>query len=239
MKTLLTIIACRGCEEYGESDNGIQFICPQENEDDTNFLSRAVKEAKGKYAIVTDRSFELADVQSILNITDKNSADLICFVGGNAIKTSILKGLRDFTDPFSFRILGITGCKGLLKTVYTPLKFSKESTVFYEGDVEGIRRASEAFVKIKAKLTKEIYSLAFSMICDKIVLYYLSAMLEIRNGTLQAEKLIEFDNKLKAEIVLYLAVQKRFTYANLDKLRENGFKISWFTQRKFRKALGK
>lgn len=239
MKTLLTIIACRGYVDSGELEGAIQFICPSDNEEQTGFLARASKEAKGKYCVVTDGLFELADVQSLLNIIDKNTADLVCFVGGNAIKTSLLKGLKDYKDPFSYRIMSILNCKSLLKTVYNPIKFVKENTAFCESDVEGILCASEQFVKVKAKLNKEIYSYIFNMLCDKIVLYYLSAMLEIRNGTLQAETLIGFDNKLKAEIVLYLAVQKRFTYADLDKLREKGFKINWFTNRKFKKVLGK
>ena len=240
MKTLLTIIACRGCKEYeNETESQVQIIRPDEGENEKDFLARALKGAKGKYSVVADRHFLLSDIQSVLNIIDKNTADMVCFVGGNAIKTSILKGLKDYIDPFSFRILGIVNCKSILKTVYNPLSFSKESAVFSDKEVEGILCAADGFVKVKAKLNKEIYTYAFNLLCDKIVLYYLCAMLKIRDKELEAEQLINFDSKLKAEIVLYLAVQKRFTYADLDKLREKEFKISWLTKRKFKKVLGK
>ncbi len=77
------------------------------------------------------------------------------------------------------------------------------------------------------------------MLCDRLVIYYLYALLSIKDGNLDSGKLIAFDGKLKAEIVLYLALEKRFTYAKLQKLREKNFKISGWTARKFRKILAK
>lgn len=240
MKILLTLVVCMKNGDEGSKPlyDGIELIYPSGDETEKDFLARAVKAAKGKYSVVCDREFLLSDVQSVLNIIDKNTADMVCFTGGIAIKTSILKGIKDYEDAFSFRLAGVMGCKNLLKTVYNPFTFDKKNGAFKEENVAGLLCSAELFGKVKAKLNKEIYTYAFNMLCDKLALYYLHAMLAIRDGTMQAEALIEFDNKLKAEIVLYLALEKRFTYAKLQKLRDKQFKISWLTAKKFRKVLG-
>ena len=62
-------------------------------------------------------------------------------------------------------------------------------------------------------------------------------MVAIKEGRLESEKLISFDNRLKGEIVLFLALEKNFKAANLTKLRKKGFKISRFTAKKFKKLL--
>ena len=240
MKILLTLVVCGNSGEASRKPlyDGLELIYAEEGESEKDFLARAAKSAKGKYSVICDRGFLLADVQSVLNIIDKNTADMVCFEGGTAIKTSVLKGLKDYSDAFSFQMYGIFNCRNLLKTDYKPFKFKKSSGIFNEENVAGILCSAEEFSKIKAKLSKEIYSYAFNMLCEKLVLYYLYAMLAIKDANLEAEKLIEFDNKLKAEIVLYLALEKRFTYAKLQKLRDKQFKISWLTARKFRKILG-
>ena len=178
-----------------------------------------------------ENTLKLADVQSILNILDKNTADIVCFMGGAVFRTAIMKNaVKDCEDAFSCRVLALLECKNLLKTVYNPFIFVKRAKDFTEENTEGIKKA-------KAKLTKEIYSFAFDMLCSKLVTYYLYSMLAIKDGSMPAEKLIDFDNKLKAEIVLYLALDKRFTYAKLQKLRDKGFKIPSLTARKFKKCL--
>ena len=236
MKNLLTLAVSINFGELPEAPcDGIEIISIDENESEKDFLARAVKGAKGKYTVICDRKFAFADVQSLLNIIDKNSSDMVSFTSGAAIKTSVLKGLKDYTDSFSFRLLAVTGCKSILKTVYLPFTFEKSRRPFRQENVAGLAYSAETFGKVKAKLNKEIYSYAFNMLCDRLIAYYIFAMLAIKDGDLQADELIEFDNKLKAEIVLYLALEKRFTYAKLQKLREDGFKIGWLTARKFRK----
>ena len=239
MKILLTLFVCgnSGQEKPSSLYDGIELIYKDDNESEKDFLGRAAKSAKGKYAVVCENGFKFADVQSLLNIIDKNTADMVCFTGGNAVKVSVLKNIKDFPDAFSFKLSGVMNCKNLLKTVYSPFNFEKEKCSYCEEKSEGILYSAETFGKVKAKLNKEIYSYAFNMLCEKLTAYYLYAILAIKDGNLQAEKLIEFDNKLKAEIVLYLALEKRFTYAKLQKLRDKQFKISFFTARKFRKAI--
>ena len=240
MKILLTVVVCENSSD-GRSNtlyDGIELIYPNENESGKDFLARAIKCAKGKYAVICDRKFRFANVQSVLNIIDKNTADMVCFNGNAAFKVSILKALKDYSDAYSLRIFAVLGCKTLLKTDYNPFTFEKECGKFTDENTAGLLLSAETFGKVKAKLPKEIYSYAFDAICERLIAYYLHSMLAIYDGEFEADKFIAFDNKLKAEIVLYLALEKRFTYAKLHKLRDKQFKISWLTARKFRKIQG-
>lgn len=239
MKNLLSVVIFGSAEKQSATlYDGIELLYADEGESEKDFLTRAAKTAKGKYTVICDRAFKFADVQSLLNIIDKNAADMVCFVSDVALKTSVLRTVaKDCEDCFSLTALTVFSCKTIMKTTYCPFSFSKPNGSFKENNTAGILLAAETFGKVKAKLPKEIYSYAFNMLCDKLVFYYMYAMLAIRDGALPAEKLIEFDNKLKAEIVLHLALEKRFTAAKLHKLREKGFKISRFKASKFRKIL--
>ena len=238
MKILLTIVVCNEANKDLPACDGIEFIYPEENEAEKAFLTRALKSAKGKYSYICPHKIRLADAQSLLNILDKNSADMVSFMGGAVIKTSELKSVvKDCPDAFSLCALAVMESKTSLKTVYTPFIIEKGTVKFTNENTEGMLLAASEFKKVKAKLSKEIYSYAFEMLCARIIEYYLYAMLSIRDGKLETDKLKEFDNKLKAEIVLYLAVDKRFTAAKLQKLRAKGFKISYFTAKKFKKQI--
>lgn len=241
MKILLTVVVC-GNGADGRSAplyDGIELIYPDGGEGVKDFLARALKAAKGKYTVVLDTKFLFADVQPLLNIIDKNTADMVCFNGGIALKTAVLKNVvKDCADSFSCRILGVFACKNLLKTDYNPFTLERAAGAFTDENTAGLLLCAETFGRIKAKLPKEIYTYSFNCLCDRLVTYYLYAMLAIREGKLTADKLTAFDGKLKAEIVLYLALEKRFTYAKLQKLRNKEFKISWLAERKFRKVLG-
>ncbi|MDE5728695.1 MAG: hypothetical protein K2I20_00780 [Clostridia bacterium] len=59
----------------------------------------------------------------------------------------------------------------------------------------------------------------------------------IHKNEISADELKELDLKLKQNIVLYIAMQKRFTAANLQKLREKNFKINFLTFNKLKKSL--
>ena len=240
MKTLLTIVVCNeaGKEKALTLYDGIELIYPEENETEKDFLTRAFKTANGKYSLVCVNKFRFADVQSLLNILDKNAADMVNFMGGSVLKTSTLKNVvKDCPDAFSACVLAIMESKAMLKTVYTPFIFEKGAVTFNDDNTEGMLLAASEFKKVKAKLSKEIYSYVFDLVCARLVDFYLYAMLAIKDGKFEAEKLVSFDNKLKAEIVLYLALDKRFTYGNLQKLRNKEFKISYFTAKKFRKQI--
>lgn len=240
MKNLLTIVvSCETCEKHASTlYDGIELIYREEDEKEKDFVLRAIKNAKGKYAILLNRNFMLADVNSLLNILDKNSPDMVCFTGGTAIRISVIeKVVKDCEDLFSCFVLSVLNCKTILKSTYMPFIFEKQEVNFTEANYSGIIVAAEAFSAAKAKLSKDIYSYTLNMLCTRLISYYLFAMVSIKEGAFEAETLVAFDSRLKSEIVLYLALEKNFTAAKLDKLRKKNFKISRLTARKFRKIL--
>lgn len=240
MKNLLTIVvSCDvGAKHSATLYDGIELIYPEENESEKDFIGRAVKSAKGKYCFLCDRKFTFADVNSLLNILDKNPSDMVSFIGGTAVKTSVVKGAyKDCEDLFSCFILSLLGCKTLMKSVYMPFSLERREVKFTEENYNGILASAAAFGASKAKLTKDIYSHVLDAMCVRLISYYVYAMVAIKDGDMDAEKLIAFDSRLKTEIVLYLALEKNFTAGNLNKLRKKGFKISVFKANKFRKIL--
>lgn len=240
MKTLLTIIVGYDTDEKHTSTlyDGIELIYPEKGEKEKDFITRAVKIAKGKYAVLLQQKFRFADLNSLLNILDKNSPDMVIFAGGTAIKISVIKNvIKDCKDLFSCYVLSVLSCKTLLKSVYMPLIFVKGEVNFTEENYAGLLVASEAFGEAKAGLSKDIYSHVMNSLCARLVPFYLYAIVAIHEGSMDADKLISFDNRLKTEIVLYLTLEKNFTYAKLAKLRKKGFKISWLTAKKFAKQL--
>ena len=240
MKNLLTIVVSRdtGIRHASTLYDGIELIYPEDEEAEKDFILRAIKNAKGKYTILLEKKFMFADVSSLLNILDKNSPDMVVFTGGTAIKTSVVKAVvKDSRDIFSCFILSVLSCKTVLKSNYTPFTFDKSSVSFSEDNYSGILIAAEAFGAAKAKLTKDIYSHVMNVLCARLVSFYLSAMVAIKEGTMDKETLLSFDSRLKSEIVLFLALEKNFTAAKLTKLRKREFKISRFTAKKFKKLL--
>ncbi|MDE7440301.1 MAG: hypothetical protein K2N23_07330 [Clostridia bacterium] len=240
MKNLLSIVvSCDLGEKYNSTlYDGIEIIYPEENETEKDFILRAAKNAKCKYAVLLDKKFMFADVNSLLNILDKNSSDMVCFTGGTAIKTSVVKSVaKDCADLFSCFSLSVLNCKTVLKSTYMPFTFERREVCFTEANYSGILISAEAFGAAKAKLTKDVYSYVLNALCTRLIAYYLFAIVAIKSGEMESEKLVSFDSRLKSEIVLYLALEKNFTYAKLVKLRKKNFKISRFTAKKFKKIL--
>ena len=239
MKNLLTIVVyCNSDTGSTTLYDGIELIYPVDREPEAEFTSRAIKEACGKYIVLLGQKFKFADVSPLLNILDKNSPDMVTFTGGTAIKASIVKSAaKHSTDIFSSIILSILDCKSVLKSNYTPFIFEKSEAIFTETNYNGLLTAAKEFIAMKAKLSKDVYSLVMNALCQRLVIFYLTAMLGIKNGEIKSETLIEFDSKLKGEIVLFLALEKNFTYAKLTKLRKKDFKISALRAMKFKKAL--
>ena len=105
MKILLTIVVNSdiGTKNAPPLYDGIEIICPDENESEKDLLTRAIKTAKGKYTVLSDRKFRLADINSLLNILDKNSADMVSFTGGTAIKTNFNQKRFERLHRYIFR----------------------------------------------------------------------------------------------------------------------------------------
>lgn len=240
MKNLLSIVVnCDAGEKHSSTlYDGIELIYPDENESEKDFVLRALKCAKGKYAFLTEKKFMFADLNSLLNVLDKSSHDMVCFTGGTAIKTAVVeKAAKECADLFSCFVLSVLSCKTMLKSMYSPFTFIKRDVAFDDENYSGILISAEAFGAEKAKLSKDVYSYALTALCTRLVSYYLYATVAIKDGKMERDTLIAIDGKLKSEIVLYLALEKNFSAAKLSKLRKKNFKVSRFTANKFRKIL--
>ncbi len=240
MKNLLSIVVSCNIGEKHVSTlyDGIELIHSEENETEKEFISRAIKNANGKYTVLLEKKFMFGNINSLLNILDKNSTDMVYFMGGTAIKTSVIRNcVKDCADIFSCFILSVLNCKTILKSDYAPFAFTSTEFAFSDANFSGIMISAEAFGETKAKLSKDIYSHTLNALCARLIQYYLYAMIAISEDKMERDSLVAFDSRLKSEIVLYLALEKNFTYAKLEKLRKKRFKISRFTAKKFKKAL--
>lgn len=238
MKKLLTIVVCGGyIGEIAETPpDEVEFLYTETNGEE---LPSLLKQAKGKYIYILPNGYTLSDLHIMLRVLGDADTDLVSFACGTAAKNPLFKGLnfKDNNCVFLFNVFAALEAKNLTKTLYNPVCRSGEGAQFDEGVKESILIACTEFKKVKAKLSKEIYAHVSDMLIEKLTEFYILAMLAIRGGEYTADRLAEFDAKLKGEIVLYLALEKRFPVTKLDKLREKKFKISVFTAKKFRKYL--
>ncbi|MBD5584004.1 MAG: hypothetical protein HDQ88_02895, partial [Clostridia bacterium] len=161
--------------------------------------------------------------------------------GGYCFKTSLLKGLsqRACVDRYGAEIFAAFEAKTLSAVKIKPFNFTTVHTEYSEEIEARLKEALAEFKKSKAKLTKTVYSFIFDVLCERLVTFYISAMLKIKSGELDPETLKAFDTELKENVILYLALEKRFTLANLAKLRAKDFKIGFIEYNKFKKAVKK
>ncbi len=204
----------------------------------TEEVHRALKKANGKYTIVCG-AVGFNNLQPLTEVADGTNADIIGFAGGAAYKASAFKGIdvADCGDLFICNISAALQCKSVLITDIIPFSVSADTRYSCAAHCDSLLRACEKFKEVKAKLQREVYTFVFENLCAELINFYMRAMLEIRNGSFAAENLLEFDKELKNEIVLYLAVEKRFNAASLKKLRDKQFKISFITANKIKKLL--
>ena len=232
MKKLLTIVVS-GQSDGGRSDtlySGVELIYADGK------LQSAIKQAKGKYILIENRTFLFKDVQPFLNALETATQDIVRFNGGSVYKSALFKGVADGDDCFAFCTLAAFNAKTVAYFEYAPFLFSQLSSD-YETEQSGLTQICSEFKRVKAKLCKDVYSFVFDLICERLLIFYMCALIAIREKKLSADKLLEFDKNLKDEIVLYLALDKRFEGGKLPKIRKKGFKISGFTAKKYKKLL--
>ncbi len=237
MKTLLTIIT------YGDLAAGkdeslpkaTEIIAPASDAGEGEFLLYALKQAKGKYIVFCRGAVAFADIEKFISEIGACGVDVLRFRGGAAYKSALFKGISqsDCADGLSCEAFAVFNAKTLETSNAAPLAFAGPGKI---PEAKNLIRVADKFKKVKAKLTKEVYGFAVDLILPQLIRFYMQTMLDIRDGALSADVLIRFDNRLKEDIVLYLALEKRFKAANLNKLREKGFKISAFTARRFKRA---
>ena len=200
----------------------------------------ALKQVKGKYAILLDGKFKYADAHNFLNALDGVNADIDTFNGGYCIKTAILKGinLRACPDFFNALLQSAFAAKNIVKLDFKPFAFIKEKTVYSQELESAVTTVVDEFTKLnKTKIAKEAYSFAFDLIVAKLAEFYLAAMIAIHDKKLTTEKFKEFDLNLKKNMVLYLALENRFTADKLSNLRKKDFKLGLFAYLKFKKLV--
>lgn len=240
MKKLLTIIECEKLNNRFDPQvvEEIEFIAAREEIAHDENIKNGIKQAKGKYILLIDCDAAFKTVLPFFEELEKTSADIFTFDGGYCFRSAVLKGLslKD-DDKFSTEISATMASKSIAKSEIRPFSFNRAHTEYSDGVLERLESALAEFKKSKAKLSKDIYSFAFDIICQRLEDFYISAALAVRKKQLDAEKLVEFDAQLKENIVLYLGLEKRFTAADLKKLRDKKFKIDLFTALKFEKIL--
>ena len=214
MKQIVTVIVCEKLnEEISSPESGLDIMYTDENRSCAEIIQGGLKQSKSKYAVLVDSDFTLLDAGAFLQAADKANADILTFNGGYCFKTSILKGLNfeDCGDRYSAEIFAALSSKSIAELDIQPFKFTGTHTPYSEETQARLLRCLEVFKTCKAKMPKEVYSFTFDMILGRLVSFYLTAILAVRSGEMAAESLTEFDLKLKENIVLYLALEKRFT----------------------------
>lgn len=243
MKRVLTLAVLADCGKIqSDISEKAEVLIIKPDESVNKFYARCSKDAKGRYVVFTER-YESGLFDGVIAAAEKSGADILDFGGGAAFRATVLKGVPQklIADAFSVNALAALACKTVEKISPLPevrdVRTVNIETYCAAGYGGTLLAVAEQFGRVKPKLSRAVYSYAFDMLCARLIEFYMLAILDARKNRRNADKLKAFDLKLKDEIVLYLSLNKRFTYAQLPKLRKNGFKISFFTARKLKSAL--
>jgi len=243
MKKLLSIVLCKNTvKDFDLPDDGAELL-KLGTEESPKALYELIRQAKGKYTILidTDCTANGEDFIDFLKVTEEATADILAFNGGYALKTATLKGVSSklYSDRYGAEIYTAFGSKEIVRITLKPFNFTTQRAEYSLADEEKLEETLEEFKKSKAKLPKAVYSFIFDILCARLVTFYTCAMIAVYKKEISADGLIEFDKRLKENIVLYLALEKRFTAADLKKLRAKNFKINLITYSKFKKLIKK
>lgn len=242
MKKVVSIIICKNTPGVPTEPDGAEILYTEENRTFAEIVQNGIKQAKGKYTVLCGQGIEFADIDSLIGKASTSNADIIVFDGATAFKTSLLRSFTPDGDRSTAEILAALSAKSIEKCSVKPFLFKNSGAENYEysGKVYNeLLLALKEFKKCKSKLAKDVYTYSVDIICTRLTYFYASAMLALRNKEITVEMLQEFDAILKENVVLYLAMDKRFTPANLSKLRKKNFEISFITAKKFEKFLKK
>ena len=236
MKKYLTIVLTEKAE-FSAPDS-VEIICRDENGIKEEFFLDSISKASGKYFLYVDGVAEINAEAIEEFVSSKDSgADIVAFDNCYAIKTSIIKQYRPKAGESGVlaKINALIAAKSVSRVQLSPFKISFKAQDF---DQTEILSADESFNRAKGKMDRQVYMIAFDELIRINTEHYLFAYLK---GCAEKnfEEIIAFDKKLKENVVLYLAVEKRFPVGNLHKMRENGFKSSLILSGKVKNYLKK
>lgn len=211
----------------------------QDGESNFDFLSRLLKQANGKYVVFVLGDFSLADLHSLINLCSKSNDDILVFNGGYAYKTSVVKSVTLFKDIdfVAFDTLCMMTAKTLSKSAVTPFVLKPVKPTYSKVSADNLQFACAEFKKTKSKLTKEVYTLVFDKLKMELADFYAATILAIKDGKADSDDLLKFDEKIRQDLVLYLAFEKIFSdkYMSLSDLKKKNFKLSFFGANKLKK----
>lgn len=232
MKKLITVIMPDVSEGNGEAPEKIEIL----SYGGKTSLAEAIKRAKGKYTLLSDGDVECGDTDGFFFEAEKAQADILAFDGGFLVKTAVLRDVdaKCVADAAFTRLYAALEAKTVAKCV-SPFKCREKALEYDDESIKNLGAALDEFKKCKAKLPREVYSFTMDLICTMLSQFYLSALIAVKKGRLGGETLASLDDKLKENIVLYLAFNKRFDAADLKKLREKNYKLGFMTYKKLLK----
>lgn len=244
MKKILSIALCNNAGgDLTLPDDGAEILRLDGNQAENNpkALYELIRQAKGKYTVIIDTACTVngEDFADVLKICEDSASDILAFDGGYALKTATLKGIpaKLCTDRYAAEIYTAFGSREIARVTLKPFAFTAQTAQYSQTDEKKLEEALEEFKKSKAKLPKAVYSFIFDILCTRLIAFYTCTMIAIYRKEATAEELAAFDKRLKDNVVLYLALEKRFTAADLKKLREKNFKISFLQYNKFKKSV--
>lgn len=241
MKTVLTIAVCETPQEQRQFPryDGVELYIIDQSQTAAQFLRGIAKSVKSKYVLIADGDFTFADMQAFLLYAEKSKGDILTFPGGYCLKSRLLRALpaKNIGNRYFTEIHAAMGAKTVDRSEICPLRFHGMNTAYSEAGQKDLAEAIGQFNAGRSRLPKPVYAFLFDAVCARLATFYMSAMLSIRNGEIPADRLIGFDRALKQNVILYLALNKRFRAADLTKLRRKDFRISLFTANKFKKML--
>lgn len=232
MKKLLTVIVCKRTE--GEIDapyEDLEVLYTDEDFNCADIIKNGIKQANGKYIALCDGASVL-NWEALSAVLSGANCDVLEFNGGRCFKAGIVRSANSKGDRTALEINCALGSKSVVHTDITPFKFTYDN-YDYSTDSANLLSVLDDFNKQKAKVSKDTYGYARDLLCSNLFDFYLDALLKIHAGE-SSEKLIAFDEKLKENIVVYLALTQNFKGVNLQKIREKNFKTDFFTYLKLK-----
>lgn len=243
MKKLLSIVLCKNAGDgLAAPDDRAEILRLDESTDaNPKALYDLIRQTKGKYVVIIDTDCTLSEggFDSFLQFVDGAAADILIFDGGYALKAGTLKGVsaKLYTDRYGAEIYTAFNSKDIARAALKPFNFTTQRAEYSLTDEAKLEETLEEFKKSKAKLAKSVYTFIFDILCARLITFYICAMIAVYRKETTADSLLDFDKRLKDNIVLYLALEKRFPAADLKKLRAKNFKINLITYNKFKKII--